>query len=138
MPDTNDTLQRSAIVYNGMLKSKRRGNFMNGLRKTIIEGTVLTGFLFAMTARAQIPDRVAYWRAENNAVDSQGSHNGTLPPGATFVAGRNGVGYAFLMNGPASLIPIDGGSGELNLRRYTISAWIKPNAIGAVQQTIVL
>ena len=91
-----------------------------------------------MTAQAQLPGRVAHWRAENNAVDSQGPHNGTLQPTASFVAGRNGIGSAFLMNGAASIIPIDPGSGELNLRRFTISAWVKPNAISGVQQTILV
>src|SRR5436190_903386 len=88
--------------------------------------------MFAIAVHAQVPGRVAYWKAENNAIDSQGGNNGTLPPGFTFVPDRFGTGFAFRIEGtPGTVpaIPVDGGSGALNLRRFTISAWVMPDAV---------
>src|SRR5580765_449143 len=38
---------------------------------------------------------VAWWRAENNALDSLGSHHGTLQNGATFATGEVGQAFSF-------------------------------------------
>lgn len=62
-----------------------------------------------------------WWRAENNAVDSAGSLNGSLL-GASYAVGR--VGSAFQFDGNDEAVVL-GNATDLHLQNFTIEAWIR-------------
>lgn len=65
---------------------------------------------------------VAWWRAENNALDSIGSNNGTLNGGATYAAGHIGNAFSFNTVGDNITVP-DSASLDLG-GSFTIEAWV--------------
>jgi hypothetical protein len=74
------------------------------------------------------PDMVSWYRAENDANDSQGENDGTLQGAPGFVAGK--VGQAFSLNGSDQYISL-GNPASLQLTSaITIDAWINPNDFG--------
>jgi Concanavalin A-like lectin/glucanases superfamily/Collagen triple helix repeat (20 copies) len=85
----------------------------------------------ATIAPAQIPSgRRAVWHAEQTPLDSVGGNTAILPVGTQYVPDHTGAGYAFRFNGTGAWVNQAGyqvGS-ALELRRWTLSAWIKPNA----------
>jgi hypothetical protein len=79
----------------------------------------------------QPPDGlVSWWKAEDNANDSQDSNHGTLQNGATFAAGM--VGQAFsLANDPNSnnrFVQV-ADNANLNTQTLTLDAWIKTGVV---------
>ncbi len=68
---------------------------------------------------------VAWWRAEDNGLDSIGNNNGTLQGGVTYAAGR--VGQAFSFDGADDFVTIANES-NFDFERtspFSIEAWIK-------------
>ena len=71
----------------------------------------------------------AWWQAENNSNDSQGSHPGQTPHGVSYAAGQ--VGQAFAFNGSNQSIQIPY-TNDLATPGFTIEAWVMPtNQIGS-------
>lgn len=73
-------------------------------------------------------DMVSWWRAEGNAVDTLGNHNGTIVGPVTFGAGEVGQSFAF----NSQLGYIDTGAIVLP-ETFTIDAWINPANVNSVQ-----
>ena len=76
-------------------------------------------------AQAPVSGRRAFWRMEGNTLDIQGGNTGQLPIGATFVPDRNNIGKAIYVNSANPIIPIAQVGTSLDLRRFTIAAWVK-------------
>ena len=88
--------------------------------------TVLTLIPHAAAQTCADPTLVAWWRAEGNANDTCGAHNGTLVGGVMFAPGIDGQAFSF-----------DGVSGEIVLDHtsaldfgpddsLTIATWVNP------------
>ena len=70
---------------------------------------------------------VSHWTADNTAVDSVGTNNGTLVSGTTYAAGQ--VGQAFKFDGVNDRVQaVDSASFKLT-QSLTIEAWIRVDAI---------
>ncbi len=77
------------------------------------------------------PGMVAWWRGENNALDSAGTNNGVLVGGMSYGAGE--VGQGFVFDGSTAYIDIPA-SPSLNVGLsggLTIEGWINPTNFGA-------
>jgi len=68
------------------------------------------------------PGLVAWWPANNNAVDVVGGNNGTLTNGVTYVPGE--VQQAFNFNSDSAMVLL-ANSPALQLQNFTIESWIK-------------
>lgn len=78
---------------------------------------------------------VAWWRADGDASDRAGGHDGTLAGGVAFGAGE--VGGAFTFNGVDGLVSVPA-SNDLNLRTaLTIGAWVKPDHYPAPDAAVI-
>ena len=66
---------------------------------------------------------VSWWRAENDALDSAGTNNGTLTGATTFGSGNVGQGFVFDGN-TGSGVALGNPTG-LQLQDFTIEGWIK-------------
>ena len=83
---------------------------------------------------------VAWWRAENNANDSQGTNTGTLVKGVTYTNGM--VGQGFHLNGTNQYVQF-ADSVSLKPTNVTVEAWVRldtevtPGASSPGQQVIL-
>jgi hypothetical protein len=66
---------------------------------------------------------VSWWRAENDARDSVGTHHGTLQNGAGFAPGK--AGQAFSFDGVDDYVDL---GGWFNLQTFSIAMWVKASA----------
>jgi hypothetical protein len=64
---------------------------------------------------------ISWWRAENNALDSIGTNNGTLTNGATFGAGK--AGQAFLFDGINDYLNVPDAA-SLRPSSLSVEAWV--------------
>jgi hypothetical protein len=73
---------------------------------------------------------VAWWRAENNPLDSAGLNHGTMINGATYADGK--VGRAFSLDGVDDrvAIPERPATDLSRLPGWTIEAWVRPTSFG--------
>lgn len=72
---------------------------------------------------------VCYWAGNGNALDSAGTNNGTLTNGATYSAGT--VGQAFSLDGSDDYVALPNATSNLVKNESgTITAWVKPSAVG--------
>jgi len=78
---------------------------------------------------APLPGLVAWWRAENNALDSVGDNHGTYL-GATHVAGQ--VAQAFNFDGSGQRVTIPDNDALKLTNSLSIEAWIYPRANGFI------
>jgi uncharacterized repeat protein (TIGR02543 family) len=92
----------------------------------------VSGAFTATTAAADDPDAdglVAWWKAEDNALDSVGGHHGTLQDGASFTAGREGQAFSFDATDDNVKVPhasaFDVGSS------HSAELWVKLNELPA-------
>ena len=70
----------------------------------------------------------AWFKAENNANDSSGSHNGTLQGGASFAAGK--VGQAFQLDGKTGYVQIpDSPDWDFGSNDFTITVWVNLRSV---------
>ena len=71
---------------------------------------------------------IAWWRAENNALDAAGMHQGTLMNGTTCAPGQ--VGQAFSFDGVDDFVSVpDSTAWDLGMADFTIELWTKLNQI---------
>ena len=70
----------------------------------------------------------AWWRAEDNALDEVGGHDGTLHNGASFGAGR--AGQAFSFGGLDDYVSVpDSPLWHFGMRDFTIELWTQLNQV---------
>jgi type II secretory pathway pseudopilin PulG len=100
------------------------------MKKSII--TLLICLLASSAFAQSIPQNglVGWWRAESNAQDSAGRHDGTLPFGMNYAPGK--VGQAFDFDGSRQRVSIPD-SPEFKLTKaLTIAGWIYPRQYGGI------
>ncbi len=100
------------------------------MKKSIV--TLLIGLLASSAFAQSIPQNglVGWWRAEGNAQDSAGRHDGTLPFGMNYAPGK--VGQAFDFDGSRQRVSIPD-SPEFKLTKaLTIAGWIYPRQYGGI------
>ncbi|PYI84927.1 MAG: hypothetical protein DME26_12290, partial [Verrucomicrobia bacterium] len=78
---------------------------------------------------AMAPGLVAWWRAENNALDSVDTNHGVLTNGASFAAGK--VGQAFAFNGVSNYVQVGNNPGLNFSNSFSFEAWIFPTGAGS-------
>jgi hypothetical protein len=76
-------------------------------------------------------DMLSWWRAENNALDSVGNHNGTLTGGISFGPGR--VGQAFNLDGSSGYVAIPNSSSLNFTGPFSVEVWVN----GGTQQPAI-
>lgn len=74
----------------------------------------------------------AWYRAENNLIDTTGNNGGSAPNGVGYVRGK--VGQAFGFNGTDQYANLGGGFSSQN---FTISMWVKPATAQMADATLV-
>ena len=93
-------------------------------------GTATKEVTVAIIAPAALPSGcVAWWRGEDNFLDSVGPHHGTGMAGVTFAAGK--VAQAMSFDGTNDTVQVPS-SPTLNLvsgQGWTMEGWIKPNVL---------
>ena len=73
---------------------------------------------------------VGWWKAEGNALDSAGSHDGTLEGGAAYAPGE--VGQAFSLDGVTGCVEIPDAP-ALDLASFTLEAWVRLDSVSGVR-----
>ncbi|MDB6124623.1 MAG: Immunoglobulin I-set domain protein, partial [Pedosphaera sp.] len=76
---------------------------------------------------------VSWWTGDGNPLDIQGTNDGTLQGGATYVVGK--VGQGFNLSGPA-YIQVPHSASLSFSTQMTVVAWIKPAVLGASNRII--
>lgn len=95
---------------------------------------LMLGAIFSRPQRAQQSPAcapapsgmVAWYRAENNTNDSQGTNHGTLNGNTGFAAGR--VGQAFTFDGDGDLVTVPDTPSLNPTGQITLQAWVYPTA----------
>lgn len=80
------------------------------------------------------PNLVSWWRAENNANDSKGSHHGILAGNTTSVLGK--VSNTFSLDGAGDYVDLSNTSDFRIATPKTIAGWFKTTASGTRQMII--
>src|SRR5439155_26145804 len=93
---------------------------------------VTDGMQIISTCTPPPPNMIAWWRADGDANDSVGGHNGSLMAGATFAAGE--VGQGFSLDGVQANVAV--GDAELPIT-FTIDAWVNPSDLSSNPVVIV-
>ena len=75
-------------------------------------------------------DLVSWWAADGNADDIQGSNGGTLENGATFAAGKTGLGQAFSLDGTDDFVLVPDADSLDITGEITLGAWVNVTALG--------
>lgn len=134
IPATNDT-------FTILTAGSRTGAFANFIYPTnavtmILSNTPtaaivrVTGVALQRSNLPTAPGIISWWRAENDALDSAGTNNGTLTNGTAFAAGE--VGQSFLLDGVADYVVIPD-STSLRPASVTLEAWVKINSTNGIQ-----
>jgi len=77
---------------------------------------------------ARVPaDAIAWWRAEDNALDTVGSHHGTLVNGATFADGRVNRAFSF-DNSLNAAIQVSAPAELTSPTQLSVEAWVYPHS----------
>jgi hypothetical protein len=101
------------------------------MKKTIV--TLLVCLLTSATFAQSIPQSglVGWWRADGNAQDSAGRHDGTLPFGMYYARGK--IGQAFDFDGSSRRRVSIPDSPDFKLTKaLTIEGWIYPRQSGGI------
>ena len=100
------------------------------MKKSIV--TLLLCLLASATFAQSIPQNglVGWWRAEGNAQDSAGRHDGTLPFGMNYAPGK--IGQAFDFDGSRRRVSIPDCPDFKLTRALTIEGWIYPRQYGGI------
>ncbi len=95
----------------------------------------MTGTINVAAACTSPPaNMVSWWPGDGNAVDIQGSQNGTLLNGATFAPGK--VDQAFSFNGTSAYVRVPDSAALYPSGSFTVDAWIKTSQTTGTQQII--
>jgi hypothetical protein len=78
---------------------------------------------------------VSWWKAENNAVDSADSNNGTFLNGTNYVPGL--VGQAFRFNGVNTHVRVNDAANLHITGTMTLESWIRRTNTGGAIQSII-
>lgn len=101
---------------------------------------LLMALTVARVAQAQCVPKpagiVAWWKAENNAVDSIGGANGTLFNGASYAAGE--VGQAFTFDGVDDRISVPDVAALHFSGSFSIETWVSPTKYTVGHDGIIL
>ena len=100
------------------------------MKKSI--ATLLVSLLTSATLAQSIPpaNLVGRWRAEGNARDSAGRHDGTLPSGMSYARGK--IGQAFTFDGRGHGVCIPDSPDFVLTNALTIAGWIYPRQYGGL------
>src|SRR5712691_10244778 len=112
--------------------SKRMKNFYRTFTRSLATATVSFSFVLLPSGFAQscVPPPsglVGWWRAEGDALDQTGAHNGTLAGNATFGSGK--AGQAFVLDGNVGTAVQLTNPAALQLQDLTIEAWIQRSSV---------
>src|SRR5206468_8466755 len=91
-----------------------------------------TGDLTVVLPSPGVPlgaNRVSWWRANGNALDSVGYNDGILVGDTTYASGR--AGLAFVFDGAGDAVQL-GNPAFLRVQDFSIEAWIKRASTSAV------
>jgi subtilisin-like proprotein convertase family protein len=98
-------------------------------------GTIFTnlptvaGKTYALTFAYRGPGITAFWRGENNDVDSINGNNGTTIGSINYAGGE--VGQAFSFDGTSGYVNVPASPALNAFNRITVEAWIKVNRLTA-------
>ena len=100
------------------------------MKKSIV--TLLVCLLASATFAQSIPQNglVGWWRAEGNAQDSAGRHDGTLPFGMNYAPGK--IGQAFDFDGSRRRVSIPDSPDFKLTQALTIEGWVYPRQYGGI------
>lgn len=87
-------------------------------------------------AEAVSPNLIGHWPGDGNADDTAEGHNGILENGAKFAPGHFGKAFSFDGHSFVSIpfnVAFDFTPGD----QFTVSAWVKPAALGTYQAIFV-
>ena len=100
------------------------------MKKSIV--TLLVCLLASATFAQSIPQNglVGWWRAEGNAQDSAGRHDGTLPFGMNYARGK--IGQAFDFDGSRRRVSIPDSPDFKLTKALTIEGWVYPRQYGGI------
>jgi hypothetical protein len=116
---------QNVVVTNGQPMTITLDPGTNGA--VMISGLQIASFSHTPPLSGLIPSgMVSWWRAQNNALDSIGTNNGTLMGGANYTNGL--VGQAFNFNGANAYVAVPASS-SLNVgatNGFTFETWINP------------
>ena len=87
----------------------------------------------APVVESDVPGLSGWWKADGDAIDAAGGHNGTLVNGATFAPGHSG--QAFSLDGSKhSYVAIPSSADIVGTGAFTVSAWIRTTSDGVILQ----
>jgi hypothetical protein len=113
------------IASNGTLSGTptTAGNYAFTIRATDSAGLFADQtFNLRILVQTRIPlGLVSWWKAENNALDSFGTNNGTLVNGVTFAGGQ--VGQAFSLNGTSQYVSVPDAPSLRPSSSLSMDAW---------------
>jgi type II secretory pathway pseudopilin PulG len=100
------------------------------MKKSIV--TLLVCLLASAMFAQSIPKNglVGWWRAEGNAQDSAGRHDGTLPFGINYAPGK--IGQAFDFDGSRRRVSVPDSPDFRLTKALTIAGWVYPRQYGGM------
>ncbi|HLZ54469.1 MAG TPA: LamG domain-containing protein, partial [Verrucomicrobiae bacterium] len=100
------------------------------MKKSIV--TLLVCLLASTVIAQSIPQTglIGWWRADANARDSAGRHDGTLPFGMNYAPGK--IGQAFDFDGSRRRVSIPDSPDFQLTKAFTIAGWVYPRQYGGI------
>src|SRR5579859_1788016 len=100
------------------------------MKKSIV--TLLVCLLASTVIAQSIPQTglIGWWRADGNAQDSAGRHDGTLPFGMNYAPGK--IGQAFDFDGSRRRVSIPDSPDFQLTKAFSIAGWVYPRQYGGI------
>ncbi len=133
----------ASLVIGNLTPGEDRYRFLGGIDELAIYNRAISSneiaAIYAAGSAGKVPPQpvplptncVAWWRAENNYLDSIGTNNGTGLNGVTFTNGEVGRGFNFDGNNGYVSVP---SASQLNFganQDFTALAWFKPQQLSS-------